>query len=627
MVFPLGAVRAQDDTIISPFVNRIHITGNSEISTKELKKQMRTKEPSFFAVFNKPRFSRVFLRRDLAHLEGYYHAIGFFDARVLLDRVEYSDDGRYVDVYIEINEGRPTVVKSVSFSEGALIADKELRKGLLLEEDDPYNASLLATDVHTVKGKYFNRGYLGVAVYDSVRITGYDVQIHYRIDPGTQIRIASIKITGNETVKSHVVDKELTIKTGEICRLDKILETKRNLYETGLFTVVEVTPVNLDPLERTVDLSVRLRERKPAYVEFGFGVGNIVGSRVLGEWGTRNLYGTGRTLRFRVEYAYDLFGGEQIDFGNLQLRNIYYRYDVFFQQRRFFGTKLNTGIDMFLERDATVKDIVIRTLGGAIGASRRFGRNTEVLSGFTIEEIERQVTVRDSVGNALRDSVEESSSHIIGVSASHDMRDFVLNPQTGRYQIIRAQIGGGILGGKNDFYTATVSFQRYSQLEPGLVFAWRLRVGYGDSYGRSTNVPLENRYYLGGGNSVRGYNENVLGPRDPNTGLAVGGEFLLLANVELRFQLPYISRWHFSGALFLDSGNVWRNIDEVQGSDFRLTAPPEDVTTADYRYSVGIGLRYNTPIGPVRLDYGWPIKQDNVLDDSGRIHLTLGQIF
>jgi len=620
----VGGTASAQDLVISPFINKIHISGNHSIGTKELEGQMRLKEPSFFAIFNKPRFSNAVLRRDLAHLEGYYHAVGFFDARVTLDRVEPSSDGRFVDVYMVVDEGRPTLVESVTFSENSLIPTKELARGLLLEEGEPYNASLLTTDIYTIRTRYFNRGYLGVAIEDSVRIDDYKVWIRFDIEPGTQITISDIVVTGNESVKPGVVEKEFAFKTGEVCRLDKLLETQRNLYETGLFTVVDIAPVNLDPLDRTVDLNVRLRERKPAYVEAGFGVGNVVGSRVTGEWGTRNIFGSGRTLRARVEYAYDLFRGERVDFGNMQFDNIFYRYDIVFGQRRVFGSKVNLGLNVFLEKDGTVPDLVVKTLGGAVGGSRRLGLHTETFGSFTISEIERQATDLPVV---------ESNSHILATSASHDLRDFILNPQTGAYRIARGQVGGGILGGLNDFYTLTGSLQRYHRIRPGWVFAWRLRAGWGDAYGRSdsTGVPVEQRYFLGGGNSVRGYNENVLGPRTLNPSTqefqVSGGEFLLLGNLELRTPVPVLSRWNFSGAIFLDTGNVWEDIATMQPEDFRLSADVDDVTVEDYRYSVGLGIRYNTPVGPIRLDYGWPLKQSTYLDDSGRFHITLGQIF
>jgi len=612
---------AQEEPVGGAFVNRIVIKGNEGISSKDLMRRMRTKEPSFFAIFSKPRYSPSLLRRDIAALEAYYHSTGYFEAGVALDRLEYSADQRFVDIHIVVDEGRPTVVSSVRFSSNTLLEHKELRRGLLLSEGKPYNASLLATDVYAIKGKYYDRGYLAVSVQESVRVYDYRAEITYHVEPGTQVTVREIEVTGNALVKPSVIEKEFTFRRGDVCRFDKLQETKRNLFETGLFTVVDINPINLDPLERTVDVRVRVRERRPSYVEAGFGVGNVVGSRVSAEWGTRNLFGTGRTLRGKAEYGFDLFRSEGIDFDQLQVENIFWRYDVFFQQRRVFGTKLNFGAETFIERDRSVQDVSVRRIGVAVGALRRFGRLTEVTTDFSVEDIERQ---------AFGGPVEASASHILGASASRDARDFVLNPRAGIYRIVRLQVAGGILGGKNDFYTASASFQWYDPLVQWAILAVRARVGFGDAYGRSPEVPFENRYFLGGGNSVRGYNENSLGPRatdELGREVVVGGEFLLLTNIEVRHSIPLLSRWNFSGAVFIDGGNVWESASSVSVENFRLAAAAEDVTVDDYRYTVGLGLRYNTPVGPIRLDYGVPIKRDTYNDNSGRFHLTLGQIF
>lgn len=605
------------------FVNRIEFVGNHSITSDELKGQMRTKEPSLFAIFRKPRLDRSVLQRDVAHLQAYYHSIGFFDAKVELERIDYSEDGRFADVIIRVVEGAPTMVRSIDFSRESLIERKELAKGLLLKVGQPFNASLLDTDIYTIKVKYFERGYLGVAVVDSVKTDGQNVDVFYYIQPGTQIHVERIDISGNVSVSEGVIRKEITFKPGEVCRLGKLTETQRNLFETGLFSVVDINPENLDPLERTVTISIHVRERKPAYIEVGFGVGNILGSRVLGEYGTRNLFGSGRTLRVKTEYAFDLFEGEAVDFSKLQFENRYYRYDAELSQRRVFGTKQLVTLATFYEKDATVEEISVKTLGASISTTRRLSRNTDLIVGILNERIQRR---------AFDEPRVTSTSRIASGSISHDKRDFILNPRRGSYRILRLEGAGGFLGGDNDFYTSSASLQHYYPIGSSVVLAWRVRGGYADAFGDSKEVPVENRFFAGGGNSVRGYDENSLGPRsvqgDQSTNpVPIGGRVLLLTNLELRYPIPLLSRINVSGAVFVDGGNVWRGAQSVKPSDFRLYADKSDVRVQDYRYGVGVGLRYNTPVGPIRVDFALPVKRDEFSDDKGRFHINLGQIF
>ncbi len=616
----LALERDEDERPAVVYVNRIRFEGNHHLSDDDLRSRMRTRQSSFFSILRRPRFDRAVLERDLAHLEAWYHTEGFVDATVRLERLEYSDDRRFVDIVVRVDEGEPMRVETLTFSGTPLLPRRELERGLLLRPGRPYNANFLATDLYTLKRHYYERGYLAVAIRDSVDVSGRSVTIDYRVEPGTPIRVVDVVIEGNHDVPEGVIRRELTVRRGDVCTLARLTESRRNLFETGLFTVVDISPFDLDPLERTVRLRVRVRERRASYVEAGFGFGNIVGSRLSAEWGTRNLFSSGRTLRARAEYAYDIFRGDRVAFDNLQFENIYYRWDLVYQQRRILGTRVNLGIETFRERDATIQDIVISTLGGSMSAFRRFTRRTEGRVAFSVEDIERR---------ALGAAAERSASHIVSGDITWDGRDFVLDPGEGAWRQLRVEIGGGVLGGRNDFVTASGTVQGYVPVR-GAVFAWRLRVGAGGVYGRSTELPLENRFFLGGGATVRGYEENALGPRQSDEAgveRPVGGRAMLLGNVELRFPLPWLGRWNFGGAVFADGGNVWSRFPAVRARDFRLRAPRDEVTLGDVRYSVGLGLRYRTPVGPIRIDWAVPVKPDPVVGEHGRFHVTLGQVF
>lgn len=609
-----------------PFIGRIVFDGASSFSAKDLKGQMKTTEAPFFAILHRPRLDRETLRRDTAALQAFYRANGFLDAKVILERLELLQNGTFVDIVIRIEEGEATRVDVVEFQGTGPISEDKLRKNLRLKPGVPFNPTLVDGDIYAIKRSYFEVGHLAVEIDDSVAVEGKTVRLLYRIEPGPVIAIRRIGITGNRLTKPRIIEQELAIKEGETFRLGKAVETQRNLFETGLFTEAEIVPENLDVASLTVDVNVRVRERKSAYFEVGLGVGNILGSRVTGEWGDRNMFGTGRRLKLKAEYSFALFAGDVVDFGNLDVRVKYYRYDAEFAQRHVLGTQFQLALNAYIEKDATVEPIVIRTRGAAIGTLRHLSPRTDLTASLSDENIEREIPGAET---------EKSHSRLLRGSVSHDTRDFVLDPHRGTYRDLRGELAGGFLGGDNDFYTLNTSLQRYWSKSGGIVFAVRGRFGFADAYGSSKDagVPIENRFFTGGGNSVRGFNENSLGPTelveqsagDP-VETVVGGRLLVVGNAEIRFPIPLLSRYRFSAAAFADGGNVWSSLGAVDIGDFDPFVSKNDVTDEDFRYSIGVGLRYNTPVGPIRLDYGIPVKRDGT-EPSGRFHLSLGQIF
>lgn len=625
-----GIVHAQDVELApkskEPFISRIIINGNDSFSDKDLKRQMITAEAPFFAVFTKPRLKRDALRRDMASLQAFYRTNGFLEAVVDVEKLELLENGTFVDIIISVVEGEATRVSVVEFHGAAPLKEDQLSRNLRLKPGVPFNPTFVSSDIYAMKRAYFHKGRLAVEIIDSVSVTGKSVRLKYNIKPGPTVIIRKIEIRGNQLTKKHIVEREIMFKEGEVFDLGKAIETQRNLFESGLFTEAEIIPENLDVETRSVDVVVRLRERKSAYFEVGFGVGNILGSRVGAEWGDRNIFGRGRRVRLKVEYAVGLFEGGVINLNNIDPKVKYYRYDVEFGQRHVFGTKILLGINGYIEKDATVEPIVIRTQGAALTGARHMTPRTDLLGRLSDERITREIP---DVGS------EDSHTRMIAGAVAHDTRDFILDPHRGGYRDFRAELAGGPFGADNSFYTLNTSLQKYWRIRRSSVFAIRARIGFADAYGGSKNdgVPVENRYFTGGGNSVRGFRENSLGPYQPvetSPGVIqdtnVGGRLLLIGNAEVRFPLPYLSRYRFSAAMFADAGNSWRSLGSVELDNFRLFASRGEVTEKDFRYTLGLGLRYNTPVGPIRLDFGIPIKRD-ADDKFGRFHLSLGQIF
>ncbi|MBU8920645.1 MAG: outer membrane protein assembly factor BamA [Bacteroidales bacterium] len=602
-----------------PSVEKIIILGNKSFEDKVLKKRMRTRESGFFSFFRKPSFRRDFLRRDIEAVRTFYHINGFFDASVSIESVERDESNNSVSIKIMINEGPQTMIRHLSLSRNSLIEDKELRKGLRLTEDKPYNPILVNVDKYTIFSKYFERGYLGAMVSCETVVDSTRVDISWKMDPGNPIKIKDIHISGNSSVVERLIRRELRVRSGEYFNLAKIVESKQNLYDTGCFTSVEVEPRALDIERGSVDLHLQVRERKMGYVETGLGVGNVHANRVFAEWGQRNVLGRGYALNIKSEFAFSLFREGDYSLDKMDLENKFERHEGELVFPHIFSTWNTFSIGAFYERDATVEPIVVEAVSFNGTVSRRFSRHTSFLLGYFYEKVRREEVL---------DEKEKSRRRSIDATFRRDTRDFYFNPKHGHYIAFENRMAGGILGGEDNYYSIIPSYQEYRTIGESTILAYRIRAGYARAFGDSkeTGLPVESRFFLGGGNSVRGYEENSLGPVG-STGESKGGNVMILTNLELRFPVPYISKFNFGGAAFIDAGNSWDGLEQISLDDFSLVREKTEVMPDDFRVSVGFGIRYYTPVGPIRIDLGFPLVRSADMDFDYRVHMSLGQIF
>lgn len=600
-----------------PVVRRIEILGNRAFDDGELKKRMRTKEARFYHVFRAPRYRPDMLRRDAASLQSFYRSNGFFSASVTIDTVAATGRSGSVRIRLLVNEGPRTLVASLGFAGQDIVREAELRAGLKLVEGRGYNPNLLEVDRYTLFSKFFERGYLGSKIAYDVRIDSLAARISWEISPGVPMYVHAISVEGAKGVREGLVRRELTFSTGELFQPKRVLDSKQNLYDTGYFNSVDIEPDSIDLQNRRVDLAVRVRERKTGYVEAGFGVGNVLGSRVFGEWGQRNILGRGWAFSLKTQHSFQLFPSGDYSLSNLDFRSKYMRNEGEVRYPHILRTRNVLAVAAFYERDASVEPIVVTDRGWTTRLSRRFTRKTSASVGYSLDRVTRE-------GADVPES--RSRQRTLDANFSRDTRDFYFNPRTGSYVSAEAGMTGGLLGGDDDFYTLAGAVQRYHAASGGTVLAWRIRGGHADVFGdsRGDELPVESRFYAGGGNSVRGYRENSIGPVNER-GDPLGGRVQLIANVEARFGLPLVGRFGFGGAAFLDGGNVWGSWKEITAGDFSIGGG--DVERGAFMYGAGFGVRYHTPVGPIRLDIGFPLKRTADMEDEYRVHISLGQIF
>ena len=621
LVVILAGYAAADETDFGldlPVVKSIVILGNRSFDDGELKSKMRTKEKKLWHIFSKPKYRIDFLRRDLESIKSFYFKNGYFSAIVYLDSVEKDEKKNTVKIRILVNEGPQTTVRNLSFSEQSLVKKGDLRKGLQQTEGEAFNDNLIEIDRFTLFGKFFEHGYLASTVVPQIVRDSVKVDIEWRIDPKIPVKIDSIRVTGNSKVKKELVERELIVERGQYFKLSRVVESKQNLYNTGFFNSVEIDPYGLDIESGDVNLDVQVRERKMGYIEAGFGVGNVHSNRVFGEWGQRNLLGRGYALNLKAEFGYRLFMDNKYRGEYWAPKKQFELYEGALIFPHVFGTWNTFATSANYTYDATVVPALVTQTSLSLTVARKFARQSTMYFSYSFENIKRE---------QVENERENSRRRALDLSFRKDTRDFYFNPTQGSYMTLSTRVAGGFLGGDDDYYSIVPTLQEYRKVTRRSVFAYRVRFGFVDPFGDSSisGVPIEARFFAGGANSVRGYRENAVGPRG-NYGEPVGGNVLLLGNAEWRYPLPWLGQYNFGGVFFLDAGNVWSDINDISGSQFNVFVDSEDVDVLDFKYSVGFGLRYYTPVGPIRLDFGYPIKLYEG-QESYRIHISLGQIF
>ena len=612
LVLALPGTSLCQDAFRPPSVSSIRIEGNRVFSDGKLKKVMKTKERSYLRPFRKSVYRKDFLKADIESILGLYRRHGYLKAKLLSERVEKSAKSNSVSIHLELAEGPRAMVRSVSIDGEAAMDESRLAKGLRLKPGGPFDPGAVEDDRRSILDMYAEAGYVYATVADNTVFEGDLADAHYVVREGIQARAGNISVEGNKNTAERLVRRELTVKQGDILRRSQLVRTQQRVFDTGLFSDVELSPVDVDSIVPVVDLVVRVKERKMAWVGTGIGYGSSDQLKVFGEWGHRNVGGMGRRLFTSANFA---FGRWWLAKGKAVLDAS--RLDVGLVEPWLFGTR-TTG-QLVAYHEYKKEAAFTQDFNGVTFTAKR-----DLSSFFKVYLSYDNRWVNTTDPTAIKDKYVTRSLYLSG---TRDFRDDIFDPRRGSYQESSWKVAGGVLGGNYSFHKLSFSSSWYTPAGTTIIAA-RFKIGFeepfGETYGVSPldRIPFEERFRTGGAMSVRGYLEDEeIGPRDAS-GNVTGGRFLLLSNVEVRFPIF----WRLSGAIFFDGGNVWKNPTDIKPGQFSLRGG--ETGEADYRYSYGGGLRLRTPVGPIRVDYGRKLKLSaHDEDDKGQFHFSLGQAF
>jgi len=630
---PSAVTRAQGFEV-EPRIQRIDFVGNAAFEDQTLQEQMLLEFPSLLRPLrSRPRYRRNVFPKEMRRVEAFYRRHGFGGVTVRLDSIVALSQKQpaKVAIMVGVREGPRTVLREVRYTPQQVLSLEELRRATPIVPGQPYpfGAAHRGHLTRALRIAYLSRGYLGVAVSDSTLLApdSTEAVLVFKLEPGPQFHIRAVHVGGNEQTATEVIHRELTFKAGEVYDFTRVQSSEQNLYSTILFRRVTIREESLDVAQRTVDIAVRVEERKMTFVEGSVGIGrrNNYEAHATGRFGLRNLWGRGHALEWQSTVSYDLEQGGD---------NYYVEQRMRYVNRYLFGSPVRLVPQIAYSIDRRSDDVELNRTRVDVPAFWRSGRFTQLSLGpfasFTTTTLEEE-----------SDDLLETRALSFGISRNSS--DNLFNPRQGDVRSLSVQCAG--FGGDNHFNRVTGTYSRYERFGP-VTLALGLRLGWVESFGPSreasaadigvNGVPFEFLFQAGGNTTVRGFDNNSLGPRltvttvtDPGEAAVVdtfqvhAGTVLLLGNVEARAPLPLLGMLNLGAVVFLDSGNVWRDVEEMTSAPFGVRFDDLYTGASDMRYSYGVGLRYGTPFGPIRVDLGFPLKR------NGRrvVHLGIGHAF
>ncbi len=595
-------------------VRQVDIRGLDELTAKELRKVMRTRPRSPFAIIRRGRFEEDEFGLDLERIALYARSRGYLDFQVLESDLEVTEDGAGLLIEIRVAEGERYYVGVARVAGNDNFPAAELERLLRLRASDAFSPEAMRTDAATLRDFYFQRGYID-ALIDPRQVLNPEtgkIEITYRIRENRISYINRVEISGNLITRDRVIRRELRVKPGEIFDGIKVRRARSRLQNLGFFQQVSIDPVPTAVPEKK-DLAVRVEEKKTG--EFMFGIGyssedDFIGFVEIAQ-GNFDLFnppffmGAGQKMRVRAE-----LGTRRSN------------YELSFTEPWLFGIPLSFGVDLY-RRNRFWSDYSEKRTGGALRLRKMITDFTQLGLTYRLEDIDIY-DISSFADQSIQDEKGSNWVSSITPSITRDTRDSFLIPTRGARATLSCQVAGGILGGDRDFIKATFDGSYFISIFPQHVLGFRFRAGTVHAYGDTDVVPVYERFFLGGGSTIRGFRFREVGPEgiDPETGEPnrepVGGDSMMMATAEYTFPIINMLR----GALFYDVGNVWADGDWENDEPIFT-----DGWFKSLNSGAGIGIRFYSPIGPIQLDYAWPLVYEDWNKTSGRFHFNLGYAF
>jgi len=574
------------------YVEDIEFVGNEEFSDRKLRGVMQTKKKNFLLSLFTDRgiLQEDVLETDIDRVNVFYHDRGFMDARVGTPEVKLREDGFYIEVPVQ--EGERYTVEEVSL-EGDLLEDNEnFPPELETEASDYFSREKLRNDMETLSKFYMDLGYAYAEVEPQVKQSqqAHTASVTFNISKGQEVYIERIAVSGNTKTRDNVIRRQIKLAEGDKFSSSRIERTNLNLRKLDFFEEAEIVPSEGSEPDK-MDLEVKVKEKLTGSISVGGGFSSEDGLFAGGEVMQRNLFGRGQYLALKAYFSKES-----------------QRYSLSFTEPYFMDTSLSAGFDVYnwvREYNDFTKDAI----GGKIRFGYPFGSWSHWYAAYTYEDA-KITDVADGASLIIKDQEGRQVKSSVSGTVERDSTDHPFLPTQGSVNRATVEYSTPLLGSDSEFVSYVLESGWYVPLFWKFVGFARGKYGYIWEPDSDKPAPLYERFFLGGINSIRAFDWGDVGPKDPETGDSIGGIKYGLVNLELLF--PLLEKFGMRGVVFFDAGNAY--LDEESF----------DVTT--FRTAIGGGIRWASPLGPLRIEYGYNLDPEED-EDMGRWQFSVGAFF
>jgi len=654
-------------------IKHINIVGNTLFADKEIKKEFESKIPPFWKVWSKDdQYSREKLSGDLEKIRSYYQDRGYIDANVESTQVSISPDKQHIYITANIIEGEQYTIEKTQITGDLVIEEATLNRLIMTQENDIFSRKKMEQSVENITAILSNIGYAFANVNPIPQIDRENrlVTINYFVDPGKRVYVRQITFVGNSGTKDEVLRREMRQFEGGWFSQASVDRSRIRLQRLTYFESVNIETPAVPGTDDQIDVIVTVEERAAGSFSVGLGYSQIQGLIASLSVQQDNFLGSGKRVGLSLSHS-SIISSFAVNYDNPYWtedgvsRGFYLRYQEFDQQGANISTFTSTEAAAGMSFGIPITEVDYLRAGLGI-------RQTDLNIGSYVREVEyidpddpdnilcndinqngicpEQYFVPrpfdplsqslDHNGDGILDDKERDfRTYDFTASWSRDSRNHFLNPTRGSSQ--RLNLEASLPGSSRQFYKLFYRYAKYIPIWADLVFSFHGDVGYGDAYddydktslatpvdtelpegierecldeeviSLDTGLPFFEHFYGGGVRDIRGFEDNTLGPKDTAC-RAVGGDFKVSGGLELAIPTPFTKGGGSRIALFIDVGNVYENISAFDANLFRASA--------------GVSVTWQAPIGPIIMNYAFPIKEHHG-DRTESLQFSFGTTF